>query len=153
MKATILLAALVANFATANIIDKAKEAPMKLLEFVEDHTFTKEEAEEISRKHHFRKATPSQERSAKDSHMRIRATREKLGLPMLGDPRVSSDYTGSGFISAMLGAAKGLMYQPSDGHNHCYSSIEGSLLSWGSFSTVFKNVYMPWYWADVQIVM
>ncbi len=59
MKATILFAALVATFATANVIDNIKEAPTKMLEFVEDHTFTREEAAAISRKHKFRKATPA----------------------------------------------------------------------------------------------
>ena len=41
MKVITLFAALVATFATATILDDFKEVPMKIANFVEDHTLTR----------------------------------------------------------------------------------------------------------------
>lgn len=52
----------------------------------------------------------------------------------------------------MVGVAAGLMYHPGT-VNACFNAIEGSLLSWDSFSVVFTRIYMPWYWSDFQVVI
>lgn len=57
----------------------------------------------------------------------------------------------NGFIGGMLGAAEGLMYHPGT-TNKCFSSIEGSLMSFDTFTVVLVHIYMPWYWSDLQVV-
>ena len=52
----------------------------------------------------------------------------------------------------MLGGASGLMYHPGT-VNSCFSAIEGTLLSWDTFSVVVIHIYMPWYWSDMQVVI
>ena len=52
----------------------------------------------------------------------------------------------------MLGAAEGLMYHRGVA-NRCFRAIEGSLLSFSSFDNIFKNLYMPWYWPDLLVVV
>ena len=86
-----------------------------------------------------------------EAQHRIRATREKLGLKKVGNAQ--NDYSGlNGFFAAMMGGAKGLMYHEG-AYSPCYSAIEGSLMSWDSFTVVFINIYMPWYWSDLQVVI
>ena len=52
----------------------------------------------------------------------------------------------------MLGGAEGLMYHRGVA-NRCFNAIEGSLLSFESFGPVFINIYMPWYWSDLMVVI
>lgn len=129
----------------------------KVADFVEDHTMTRAEADAVAKKHKFRKLDKHQLGNYNDAHHRMRATRTKLGLPLtfsdpsspiLGAPHVGAGQ--NGIYVAMLAVAEGLMFQP--GYNSCYSSIEGSLLSWDTFSVVLIHVYMPWYWSDLLVV-
>ena len=130
----------------------------KAINFIEDHTMTREEADAVAHKHKFRQLDKHQLARINDSHHRMRATRQKFGLPLtfsdpdshiLGAPHVGAG--ASGFYVAMLAFAEGLMFQP--GINACYSAIEGSLLSWDTFSVVLIHIYMPWYWSDLLVVM
>lgn len=87
-------------------------------------------------------------------HHRIRATREKLGLPRVGSgPNVRQNYEDlNGFFAGGIGCAEGLMYQPGT-VNACFNAIESTFLSWDSFGTVLSRIYLPWYWSDVQVVI
>merc|ERR1719273_496616 len=58
----------------------------------------------------------------------------------------------NGFAAGILGAATGLMFVPG-ATNRCFNTIQSSLFSWDNFGMTFTRIYMPWYWADLQIVM
>ena len=127
-----------------------------MVEFLEDHTFTRDEAAQIAKKNKFPKLNLKQSRSAKEAQHRVLATREKLGLPRINaadGPNVMNNYEGAGgALSFMLGVAQGLMYHEGT-RNSCYNSIEGSLLSFDNLPTVIVHVYMPWYWSDLQVII
>ena len=147
-----------ALFTTLSTAFDFSEIGDKAISFVEDHTFTRAEADAIAKKHKFRQLDQHQLSRVDEAHHRMRATRTKLGLPLsfsepnakiAGTPTVGAG--ASGFYVAMLAVAEGLMFQP--GYNACYSAIEGSLLSWDTFSVVLIHIYMPWYWSDLLVVM
>ena len=82
MKVIILITALVATLAGANVLETFKD-------FVNDHTITREAAAAMKAKHTFEKRDSDQHRrSVNDAQHRIRATRTKYGLanPLQGGP-------------------------------------------------------------------
>ena len=85
---------------------------------------------------------------------RARAHREKLGLPMVGaGPNVKKNYENlNSAVAVVLGAAHGLMYHPGT-VNSCFSSIEGMLISFDTFTVVLMHIYLPWYWSDFQVIL
>ena len=146
MKVIILFTALVATLASASVFEQFSD-------FVKAHSFTKEEAAAIAAKHKFKKIDNiHHERAVNESQHRIRARREKYGLPNpVQGPNVQNMYQSmEGGISVLLGAAEGLMYHMGVA-NRCYNAIEGSLLSFESFGPVFMNIYLPWYWTEAMI--
>ena len=75
MKVIILFTALVATLASASVFEQFSD-------FVKAHSFTKEEAAAIAAKHKFKKIDNiHHERAVNESQHRIRARREKYGLP------------------------------------------------------------------------
>ena len=142
MKVTLLLA-LVATFASANILDS-------FTKFVEDHTLTKQQAYDMTHQRKVAKLSASQQQNAQDAHHRIQAHREALGLPLY---RGRDDWqAATGFISVIMGIVTGLMYHPNS-YNPCYNAIESSFLSWDTFGVIFGKAYMPWYWSQVQYIL
>ena len=83
----LLLVTLLATLATStSITEEIAGLPMKLYHFIDDHTVSKAEAKEIAHRHRFQKNDSAKRLQAVNSHHRAKATREKLGLPILGGP-------------------------------------------------------------------
>ena len=75
-------------------------------------------------------------------------------MPRVGaGPNVGAGYENlNGFFASVMGMASGLMYHPGT-VNSCFSAIEGTLLSFDTFSNVIIHLYMPWYWPELQVVI
>ena len=124
---------------------------------MKDHTYTREEAYAISMKNagKIRRMTPAQEAHALDTNHRVRgAYREKLGLPIVGaGPNVQESYRNlNSGVAVVMGTAAGLMYHYKES-NPCFAAIEGTLISFDTFTIVIAHLYLPWYWADFQVVL
>ena len=106
-------------------------------------------------------ATSSAHQAAvKEARRNVHLARDRLGLEPFGSHYASDravnvrkaydDMTGLSAI--ILGTFQGFQYDTSGNQSKCFLAVEDALTATSNLGYVFKNVYMPWFWADAQMV-
>ena len=90
---------------------------------------------------------------ATESHHRLMARREMMGLARVGegDPNVGQNYAAlnnaSGFTLNLL---QGMAYGETSS-NACYNVVEDFIVSLDTVSDIFRKLYIPAWWAEAQV--
>lgn len=96
----------------------------------------------------------------REARRNVHTTRERLGLEPFGSHAASDRSVNvrkayedmTGFSAMILGTFQGFQYDMSGSQSKCFLSVEDALTATSNLGYVLKNVYMPWFWADGQMV-
>ena len=102
---------------------------------------------------------PTHRQALAQAHHNVRATRERLGLPLLGSDLLGkqegydSFESMEGFNGKVLGFMKGLQYNQAAGPGLCFNTVESTLYASSNLFFVLSKMYMPWYLPEVQLII
>ena len=137
--------------------------PFSDYKFTNRHTVNEKLAKN---KHRVKPLTAHQRSRVIEAHHNMMATRNRLGMPLVGagprshiagtgndsGPRVGQDYAAlnstSGFILNLL---TGMTYGDNGADSKCYNAAESFIISTDTSSDIIKKLYITAYWAEAQV--